>query len=67
MDRILVVGITESQMQMLAEFKEEEIPDSIIETRKKSESVKQFSNYFNMFFNKVRKRNHQEKRYEKND
>ncbi len=67
MDRILVVGITENQMQTLAEFKEEEIPDSIIETRKRNGSIKQFSNYFNMFFDKVRKRNHKEERYEKDN
>jgi len=67
MDRILVVGITENQMQTLAEFKEEEIPDSIIETRKRNGSIKQFSDYFNMFFDKVRKRNHKEERYEKDN
>jgi len=67
MDRILVVGITENQMQTLAEFKEEEIPDSIIETRKRNGSIKQFSDYVNMFFNKVRKKNHKEERYEKDN
>ena len=60
MDRILVIGITENQMQALAEFKEEEIPDSIIETRKRGEPVKQFSSYVNMFLDKVRKKAHQE-------
>ena len=60
MDRILVIGITENQMQTLAEFKEEEIPDSIIETRKRGEPVKQFSSYVNMFLDKVRKKAHQE-------
>ena len=34
LNRILIVGVTENQMQTLAEFKEEEIPTSFIENKK---------------------------------
>lgn len=60
MDKILVVGVTDTQMQTLAEFKEGDIPNSLVENRKIDESTKQFSNYFSQIFDKVRKKNHQE-------
>jgi flagellar biosynthetic protein FliO len=59
MDKILVVGVTDNQMQTLAEFKEGDIPNSLVENRKIDESTKQYSSYFSHIFDKVRKKNHQ--------
>lgn len=59
-DKILVVGVTDSQMQTLAEFKEGDISNTLVENRKVDESTKQFSGYFSQIFDKVRKKNNQE-------
>ncbi len=59
-DKILVVGVTENQMQTLAEFSEEEIPQYINETRKTGASAKQFSSYINLLLDKMKKRDLQE-------
>ncbi len=58
LDRILIVGVTENQMQTLAEFREEEIPASFVESKK--EVNNNFSKCFSVLFDKVKKSQVQE-------
>ena len=55
MDRVIVVGVTESQMQSLAEFKGDEIPETMIENVSKINNPNNFSKYFTSFLNKMKK------------